>query len=195
MLVARVELRFVTTVLIEVIAVVLLLIDVAIVALRSVTTLLILVIALVLLAILVAIVALNVAISALVATLSPSLNKFVAFALTANKLVAFKELTDVSLKLNVPAVKLVILAVVALNILVSTVVAVTVFVVILVPTVRLLNVTSVALTAFILVVPAITTSPPIDVLFSTVSAEPERVPPTNALAEIVVATLTLITLP
>ena len=62
-------------------------------------------------------------------------------------------------------------------------------------TVKLLNVTSVALTAFMLVVPAITISPPIDVLFSTVNAEPERVPPTNALAETVVATLTLITLP
>ncbi len=67
--------------------------------------------------------------------------------------------------------------------------------VILVPTVRLFKVTSVALTAFILVVPSITTSPPIEVSFSTVRAEPFNVPPTNALAETVVATLTLITLP
>ena len=61
--------------------------------------------------------------------------------------------------------------------------------------VKLLSVTSVALTAFILVVPSITTSPPIDVSFSTVREEPFSVPPTKALADTVVATLTLTTLP
>ena len=97
--------------------------------------------------------------------------------------------------LKLPAVKLVILALTAVNVVVSIVVAVTVPVVILVPTVRLFKVASVALTAFILVVPTITTSPPIDTSFSTIREEPLNVPPTKALEEIVVAILTLITLP
>ena len=79
--------------------------------------------------------------------------------------------------------------------LVSIVVAVTVTAFILVFTVRLLNVTSVALITFIFVVPSITTSPPIEVSFSTVNAEPEIVPPTKALAEIVVVTVTSVILP
>ena len=99
------------------------------------------------------------------------------------------------LNVKVSAVKLVTLIFVALNILVSIVVAVTVPAVILVPTVRLFKVTSVALTAFMLVVPTITTSPPIETSFSTISEEPLNVPPTKALEETVVATLTLITLP
>ena len=73
-----------------------------------------------------------------VPTVTPALNNLVAFALTAKKLVAFKLFTDVSLNAKLPAVKLVILALTALNVVVSIVVAVTVPVVILVPTVRII---------------------------------------------------------
>ena len=148
-----------------------------------------------LLFILVAIVADKVATVALVATSSPFLNNLVALALTAKKLVAFNSAIDALVNVKLAAYKSDILATATFNILVLTVVALIVGEVIFVVAVPLLKVISVALTAFMLVVPFTIKSLPIVVLFSIVKEEPSNTPPIKELADTVVATLTLITLP